>query len=163
LKASDSDATPIRTLSGRGSSLALSVGYALTHRLVLLTEFYEAYVLDPSGEITEITDFDLHGVGAGARYYVVPANVFVAGSLLLSKLTFHDGEPADGKYGVSVASDWGLTGRISAGKEWWISGEWGLGVAGELLLGRVATSQDTSLAASYAVRGVSLLVSATFN
>ncbi len=57
-------------------------------------------------------------------------------------------------YGGESSSAWGLTGRFSVGKEWWVSSNWGLGLAGELLLGRMS---DQS------VSGASLFAVASFN
>jgi hypothetical protein len=59
------------------------------------------------------------GVGAGLAYYLPSVNVFIAGTLLASRITVHTegaGRQADG---VS------FEGLI--GKEFWISDNWGLG------------------------------------
>ncbi len=69
------------------------------------------------------------GFGAGAAYYL-DSNVFFAGSLLASRL-FVDGVSG----GVAAKTDWGFTFEGLVGKEWWVSDNWGLGVAGQLLLG----------------------------
>jgi len=68
-------------------------------------------------------------------------------------------------YGINETSNWGVTGQLSAGKEWWVSSNWGLGIAGELFLGRMAGGSEPGRTEThpYTVKGFSLLVSASFN
>ena len=73
-----------------------------------------------SGKLqAELTVF---GVGAGATYYFMPANVYVSGSVGFGQLTMETDD-------VSADSDYGVLFDATVGKEWWVSDEWGLGVA----------------------------------
>jgi len=136
-------------ISGSGYPLTLSAGCALTHRLVLAGEFYRTALLEPTTNGYNLANLDLKGFGAGLRYYLVPSNIFLSSSLLLSKVSY-----LNTRYGASTTSPGGYTGQFSIGKEWWISSAWGVGIAVEGLLGRMER---------YKVKGFSLLASASFN
>jgi hypothetical protein len=59
-------------------------------------------------------------MGGGVTYYIVPANVYLSGSLGLGWLSATE----------NVESDVGFGLDITLGKEWWVGGSWGLGLAG---------------------------------
>jgi hypothetical protein len=139
--------------SGRATSLGLSAGYAFAKRFVVFAAFSESQVRNPSGD-DDVVSVEWTGLGPGLRYYLMPANVFFSGSFLLSKLAWY---PAFSTRGSSNwTSDWGGTGQIAAGKEWWVLGDLGVGVAAVFAYGKVpatngwlaSTFQDLSLAAS---------------
>ena len=65
------------------------------------------------------------GFGVGATYYFMPANAYVSGSVGFGQLTMETDD-------VSVESDYGVIFDATVGKEWWVSDEWGLGVAAGL-------------------------------
>jgi hypothetical protein len=142
-------------ITGLGYPFALSAGFALTRSIVLFSEFYRASALDPSGGF-KVADIVLQGLGPGFKYYLMPKNIFLSSSLLISQITFNHSYLGDYRAGIgstSSTSPLGITGRISAGKEWWISGDWGLGIAAECLLGRMESMAG----------GFSLVVSASYN
>ena len=141
--------------SGLGYPFTISAGLAFKRGLVLFGEFYRAVILDPSTP-GDLAAFALQGFGPGLKYYRMPSNIFVAGSLLCARATMHNRYGGDYRVptNISATSPWGVTALLSAGREWWISADWGLGIAGEFLLGRTAW---------YTAAGGSLLVSASFN
>jgi hypothetical protein len=142
-------------MSGRGFPFGLSVGFAPRQNLIVFGEFYEVPIFNPTSPVSgRFADLDLQGLGPGIKYYVMSKNMFLSGSLLISQLSFHNGIPSDPEYGISKTSDWGVTGRASVGREWWVSADWGLGLAGELVLGRME---------GYTVKGGGILLSASFN
>lgn len=67
-------------------------------------------------------------LGAGVTYYFMPINVFVGGSIGPSIMSIE----ASGFEGSRSDSDVGFGMRFEAGKEWWVSENWGLGLSGEL-------------------------------
>ena len=142
------------SISGSGYPLALSAGFALTERLVLIGEFYRASLLDPKTNGYGLANLDLQGFGPGLKYYFMPSNIFLSSSLLISEISYHNGIPGDTRYGTSETSPWGIAGRFGSGKEWWISAEWGLGISAEGLFGHMG---------DYTVKGFALLGSASFN
>jgi hypothetical protein len=137
-------------LAGRDWQLALAVGAALSSHVVVFGELAESQVWQPGG--MGPVDFTLVSAGPGLTYYLDPSNVFFSGALGLAQFGYRAGT-MDTRYGGDE-SRWGLTGRLSIGKEWWVSSNWGLGLAAEALLG---TLGDES------VSGVSLQAVASFN
>jgi hypothetical protein len=96
----------------------------------------------------------LRAIGPGVTYYVSPTNVFVSGSVSLAQIS----------YGAGGTSNWGAMGRVVLGKEWWISGNWGLGLGGEVLLGRMGGRSGYYIPEShFTAKGLSLLISVSFN
>ena len=63
-------------------------------------------------------------IGGGITYYVMPLNFFLSGSLGMGNFTVMDNDQ-----GTSISSDRGLSMQLKAGKEWWVSRRWGLGLA----------------------------------
>jgi hypothetical protein len=158
LKESGYDAS----ISGRGWPFALSAGFAPTRSLVVFGEFYELQIRNPS---SDLVDLDLLAIGPGLSYYLMPINIFASCSLSLSQASYRNGTPLDTRYGTNVTSNWGILGRFSLGKEWWVSGNWGIGLAGELLLGRMG-GKDQSWQdgeSHFTVKGYSLFATASFN
>jgi hypothetical protein len=150
---------PDYQLSGRGTLLALSVGYAFANRFVVFGELSALQVHDPAGD-SDIATLEWYGLGPGLKYYLMPANVFVSGSLLVSRVGPYNSTPGDSRYGIDRTSKWGATGRLSLGKEWWVLGDLGVGVAGELGFGKMAGNDDWL---TYTVKELSLLASVSFN
>jgi hypothetical protein len=158
--ASDSD----QSLSGWGRPFALSVGYAVAHSLVVFGEFYQLQIRHPSNLYNDLVDLELVGVGPGATYYVPGINVLASFSASVSQVSYRNGSPLDIRYGCDITSYWGVTGRLVLGKEWWVSSNWGLGLAGEVLYGRMGgETQPWQEDVYYRVKGYALLASASFN
>ena len=94
--------------------------------------------------------------GVGATYYIYPYNFFVSGSLGSVKFGFSDED--DGV--VKSASEFGFGFQLAAGKEWWISENWGLGASVAITYGSVdEDDEDLEMSAL----AISFMISATFN
>jgi hypothetical protein len=150
-------------VSGRGTPLALSIGYVFAKNLVLSWDYCYLHVGHPSlGDdysSVGIVNLGWEGTGPGARLYL-PLNTFVGGSLLLSKVRINNGNPDDSRYGLRWDSEYGITGRVSLGKEFWATDNWGLGLVGEALFGRLPGHDNWP---TFSTRGFSLMASSTFN
>jgi hypothetical protein len=148
---------------GWGGSVAAAIGLSATDHLILYMEALDAGAWDGSidgrGGRPDVGT-DVIGIGPGATYYFGP-NLFVAATLLLAraKLTNSNGD-------VLEASSQGFALELLAGKEWWVSANWGLGVSGQLVAGRMGgRDTDTNLNAvpRWRTTSLSLLMSATYN
>jgi len=107
--------------SGRGTALTVSAGFTLARRLVVFGAFSETQVRAPDGA-AYLASLEWHGVGAGLRYYLMPANVFVGAAFLFSRLAIY---PDFSSRGFShTLTGWGSTGTVSLGKEWWVWTRW---------------------------------------
>jgi hypothetical protein len=151
------------SFSGWGRPFALSLGYAVARSLVVFGEFYQLQVRHPSDPYDYLVDLELVGVGPGLTYYVPGINAFASFSASVSQVSYRNRDPLDFRYGTNTTSNWGVTGRLTLGKEWWVSSNWGLGLAGEVLLGRMGRAGDSSTPFHFTAKGYALLATASFN
>lgn len=150
------------TYSGMGGSYGVAFGGTLVPNLILYGEILGTTVAnadysDTSGGLgPSYLDVTMFGMGPGIAYYLQPANVYFSGTLAISKISFSDTD-----YGDSAGeTDFGIGLSFMVGKEWWITHDWGLGIAGRLHWANMRDSlYDTRLNGFTA----SLLFSATYN
>ena len=140
-------------LSGAGGMTTIGIGYAIMENLIVNADIWALHAIDPTiefdGKEAEVDGgLDISGLGIGLTYYLMPANIYVTGSLGMADATLE----VDG-YG-EFESDSGLGVNLAVGKEWWVSDNWGLGVAGQVFF---ADIEDES-----AIAG-GILFSATYN
>lgn len=140
-----SDTDPSLKISGGAFHFRFDIGGALTENLILHGTLDSFSVFEPeieydseSGRI-EDSSFDISGIGIGLSYYLMPSNLYV-GLLLASvedSITFdiYDEE-------IEAESDSGPHLTLNAGKEWWVSDNWGLGLGADLGVGRVPDGDD---------------------
>jgi len=64
-------------------------------------------------------------LGGGLTYYFMPNNIFISGSIGMGGFSLTD--VANSSNNVSTNN--GFSMQLKAGKEWWVSRKWGLGVA----------------------------------
>jgi len=117
--------------SGTGAQFDLKIGGAISENFILHATIISNSLTGPkikSGGVSQNTSNNLTMgeamFGAGITYYVMPSNILLSGSLGLGNFTVLDNDQKK-----SVSSDRGFSMQIKAGKEWWISKRWGLGVA----------------------------------
>lgn len=94
-------------------------------------------------------DLSLGALGAGITYYIMPANVYLSGSVGVGNLTADvQGSSA------SIDSGNGLVLDATLGKEWWVGSKWGLGVAGAFGYHTISDEEtdDNLSGPSFAVR-----------
>jgi hypothetical protein len=170
LHASWSEGTNDWSITGAGLALAMAFGGALTPNLVLYGEVTGSVAIDPTqklnGVATTLTDYDvsLAGIGPGAAYYLVPANLYFSGTVALFRLTKGYRGPSSGSrsesHGGAIITDRGIGAAFMVGKEWWVSMNWGLGLAGIVHVASMKVTNDESRATAGAL---SLVLSATYN
>jgi hypothetical protein len=108
-----------------------------------------------SGQLKN-TDFSVTDIGAGISYYFMPSNIYLSATLTMSRNTLK-------AEGIGEAqTEAGLGVYLSAGKEWWVSNRWGLGVA---IFGSFSQSKDKGDSVEYTIknRAFGVLFSATFD
>ena len=95
----------------------------------------------------------LASFGGGVAYYFMPLNLYLAGTLLGTQweLQERDEKIAESKVGIGFAT--------LLGKEWWVSENWALGVAGKLM----AASMKDELSQRWNALTFALLFSSTYN
>ena len=116
---------------GTGAQFDLKVGGAIKENLILHATVTSNTMSGPeitSGGSSQNTSNNLTLgetlIGGGITYYFIPANIYLSGSLGLGNFTLIDSDNDS-----SVSTDRGISMQLKAGKEWWISKRWGLGVA----------------------------------
>jgi hypothetical protein len=153
-------------VSGPGVGFGVAVGGALTTDFVLYGTMVISSASNPTVKIDGMSlgsgsgDMDLVGLGGGAAYYIEPTNLYVAGSILLANLQITD---SNGKKIGESDSGLGLEGLV--GKEWWVSDQWGLGVAAQVLWARMKDKDTFGMGnpPTLNAHAFSLLFSATYN
>ena len=98
-------------------------------------------------------DLSVFAFGGGLTYYIMPANVYLAGSVGFGQAVFEDYR------GAVDGSDLGLGVNLMVGKEWWVGSDWGLGVAGQGII--LAT--DDEFLGNITAFSTNILFSATYN
>jgi hypothetical protein len=142
-------------LDGSTADLNLAVGAVVSRNLAIHGTYFGWLTSDPDIEIsgvgsgTATGDLDLSAFGAGLTYYFMPANIYVSGSAGAGSLTFDN-----------AGTDTGFIGEITAGKEWWVGGSWGLGLNGSF---GYHTVPDGDVSGSWSGTSFALRFSATLN
>ena len=152
-------------LSGGGVSLGVALGGAITKDLIIFGTVAGTIVSGPKVTSNGVpgaynspnaTTDSVGGTGAGLAYYLEPVNVYLSGALMLVTFEFDD---ANNNAIYQSKTGVGFQGIV--GKEWWVSTNWGLGLAGELY---VATMKDkTDPDTNWTSSAFSVLFSATYN
>ena len=96
----------------------------------------------------------LSAIGGGLTYYIMPANLYLSGSVGMGTLAV-DGDNFD------ADTEAGLTFDLTLGKEWWVGDAWGLGLAGGF--GYHSVPADDDLDENWSGTSFTLRFSATLN
>jgi len=150
-------------MKGYGGGANIKLGAAITENFILHGTIFTRtsgsmnVVADgtPIGTIMGENDIDTRMFGLGVTYYIMPANIFLSGSIGLNNFELTDNE-------VVTTTPMGPGLYLELGKEWWISKNWDLGFNISLSYGGVDNESDTM---SEALSGITLGVgfNATFN
>jgi hypothetical protein len=156
------------TLSGLGFGTSIGIGGAVANNFILNADLFQATLFNPSvhqdgrglGDASNLShdlgvgqNVSVAGLGIGATYYIMPVNVYLAGSIGFGQAVFED------HVGSRSPSDFGLATNWMVGKEWWVGSDWGIGIAGQLIV--LATHDDILGGLHGAIFNV--MFSATYN
>jgi hypothetical protein len=146
------------SVSGLSVDLDAAVGGALVENLILGGEVWASVMTNPTfsgpgfSTGTSNSSVDVYMVGPQLRYYFMPANIYLAGTIGLTVINLSDS-------GTSISTDVGWGTKAAIGKEWWISSRWAIGLAGRLV---VAQNQNQAGATLTTVAATGAFT-ATFN
>ncbi len=146
--------------SGSGVELDLAIGGMVSENLALHGSIFGWLISDPDVEASgpiqgsaEVSgDLDMTAFGAGITYYFMPVNIYLSGSAGVGVMS-GDGD-------IDGETDSGFAGMITLGKEWWVSGGWGLGLAGVF---GFHSLPDKDIDESWSGWNFSVIFSATLN
>jgi hypothetical protein len=113
-------------ISGVGGDMNFAIGMGVLPNLSVHATIFGWFLPEPTGEMGRISadllgDVMVSSFGAGVTYYIMPANVYLSASVGAAMLSVDVGFPAE--------TDIGPAFDVTLGKEWWVGGSWGLGVA----------------------------------
>jgi len=153
-------------MTGTGAAFDFKIGGAVKENLILHATLYANSLVGPkvtlkSGESAKFSDnltVTESLLGAGVTYYFMPLNVFVSGSAGISNFTIDN---RDINYKASTDRGFGL--QLKAGKEWWVSRRWGLGVAATYGMSSVNNKPDNNLTEKLTSNRFGISFNATFN
>lgn len=123
-----SDNTGSVKVSSGGGDVNLAIGAVVGSNLAIHGTIFGWAISDPDLELTigdasetlpTSGDVIMSAVGGGLTYYLMPANVYLSGSIGLASIDF-DGESTDSGFAIDT----------TIGKEWWVGNSWALGLAG---------------------------------
>ena len=150
-------------LSGASGFFSLDLGGALVDNLVLHGRLSDMVVASPTLSINGSEEFEtgddvsltFYLLGAGLTYYLMPANVYFTGVVGIAKASADNGSTES-----STKAGFGLEGDI--GKEWWVSDNWGIGLAGRITFASVPDEVVTNDSTTLQALGFGVLFSATY-
>ena len=153
------------TLSGLAGVFRFQIGGTVATNLVLFGEMGAFVMSDPEMEwqtlsgTAENVDLSISDIGAGLSYYFMPSNIYLSGTFTISRDRI---ELKDLNRSGSTQSGFGM--YFSIGKEWWVSADWGLGVAGFGYFSQT-TDKDASSNQEYTVKNTvfGIVFSATYH
>jgi len=130
-------------LAGGGGMASIAFGGMIARNLALNLDIFGSSAFEPSVVVNgqDIGDADdttmsIGAVGIGVTYYLTPANVYFAASFGAAKGVIETRYRFLGATVVEKSeSDVGFAINVMIGKEWWVGPEWGIGVAGQLIIG----------------------------
>jgi Bacterial SH3 domain len=118
------------SVHGLAGELGLAIGGAVAENFLLAAHVWGTSVVAPTITSRGVAiptggDFSvsLYGLGPSFDYYFMPDNVYVSVTPSLTWTSFSDAFNS-----FQTAAGFGT--RFALGKEWWIGGHWGLGLAG---------------------------------
>ena len=134
--------------SGLAVQLDLGLGFAFTREFALHLDVAGASLASPSlsvGSAALSTSSGISAttslVGVGGTYYLMPANLYVSGTIGAAILAAEIPTTA-GYRRAESGIGWGV--NVMAGKEWFIGGSWSLGVAAQLIYTRTPDTDTSS-------------------
>ena len=120
------DGTDDLEFSGTAGDVNIAIGGIVAPNLALHGTLFGASMTDPDFAINGATgvvngDITMAGLGVGLTYYIMPANIYVSGSIGSGTMELDSF--------VDARTDRGPMLDVTVGKEWWVGEKWALGVA----------------------------------
>ena len=115
-------------LSGTAAQFSLVLGGVVAPNFIVGGHLWGVTVSSPDVKVNgsslgSVSDssIGLSGVGLNLTYYFMPINIYVSATPSIGVLTAKQG-------GSSYDTKNGFAFRLAAGKEWWVSDNWGIGL-----------------------------------
>lgn len=147
--------------SGSSSHINIAIGGAIFENLILHVDLSGAGMAEPklkvNGQSTNNTtdDHTTSMLGIGLTYYF-PSNIYLSGAV-------GNAVTAVKANGTTYRTDSGYGFNLMLGKEWWVSENWGLGVAGQWLYTKCPDKPVGGVTSDVKASSIGVLFSATYN
>ena len=148
---------------GAGGSFGIALGGTIMPNLIIFGNLFGVTLTDPDVEINGTPygsangSTTIAGIGPGIAYYFDPFNVYVSGTIAAMQF-----QASDPNQNTTYTSNTGFGFQGMVGKEWWVSQDWGVGVAGEVLAtGGMKDKNDPTI--KWGGTSFALVFSATYN
>lgn len=161
------------TIEGRSSKFDFALGGTILPNLVLFAQFTGTGAAEPAVNLTvdqRRSDFAPRidqtmsiGLGAGLAYYL-PDGIYLAGSVISMRLKSQNRDIISAAFpypNEPVSTDDGVGIQARLGKEWWVSEEWGLGIAISYLRAQLPDRRHPDV--DWTANDFGLTFSATYN
>jgi|GEM_PF-1162976 len=126
----DSDGLIVKNPSDKGAvgTFSLLLGGEVSDNLTIHADFWSYSTMGEHGQDL-YTGITTGGVGLGLTYYFMPHNLYLSGTLspAFTALSVIRDLNNDTSHKTHMA--YGLNASLTFGKEWWVSKNWGLGIA----------------------------------
>jgi hypothetical protein len=146
------------TIRGGSSASNLAIGAMVTENFAVHADAFHMVLIEPESyrngkpEGTVPGRYVAGGLGAGITYYIMPTNLYISASLDFVVLKADLGI-------LELESDTGMGIDFLIGKEWWVSDNWGIGIAGQFVYALVPSNSN----ATHHSFGGAVLFTATYN
>lgn len=158
-RASATIGTDSYEISGGGAGLGLALGGVVAENLIVYGEIFGNTASNPTftqngmSQTATNSTAGVGGLGPGIAYYFA-SNFYVGGTVDFAKISIQQNNQE------IAHSDTGLGISVHFGKEWWVSDNWGLGIALQLYGGSIPDGQANT---NWKTAGGCLAFSATYN
>jgi hypothetical protein len=114
-------------LSGAAGEFALTAGGVVAENFIIGGQVFFLAASSPSATVngssqgSSGTTLGLTGFGPTFTYYFMPVNIYLSATPAIARVTVDQG-------GQTAGTKSGFAFKLAAGKEWWVSDNWGLGL-----------------------------------
>ncbi len=136
------------SVSGAGVAGDLVIGGNVAPGVIIFGESASVFASDPTITLTDGSEITASGVTMNAYFLGAGIAAYSASNFFGQVAIGANWVAADGP-GGSGSSDTGFATRFVAGKEWWVSDNWGLGLAAHLQYGRVSDGGNSAGLATF--------------
>ncbi len=150
-------------ISGFSGDMNIQIGYSVTENLQLFGVAGYNSITEPKYKIngveattTTSSEVSLFRIGAGVTYYFMPYNAFITFDIT-------SGQNEIEVDNVSNKSDHGVVFNFGAGKEWWVSKDWGLGAMFYFYTGTIKDATVNRITPDIKNTGFGIAFTATYN
>lgn len=154
------------TFAGAAGGTTIDVGGSLGDNLAIFGRVRSAAIVSPTVWLNdeELGSSDAIGVsqtmvGVGVSHYIMPLNLYLGAAVGFALISI---EIERNGVESSYESDLGAGLDLEIGKEWWVSDNWGLGVAGRLSLASADASDDSDEAGDSSALYLAVMFTATY-